>query len=60
MRKIQLSDKELESTFVGETFTLATVLAILAIAVVTVIVYKIFTSNKGKTSLPGGWSFQWN
>lgn len=60
MNRIQLSDNEISNIKVGEPFTLTAVMAVLAVAIVTVIVYKLFTSGKGKTSLPGGWTFQWN
>lgn len=58
MNKIQLSDSELELIKVGEPVTLAAVMAVLAVAIVTVLVYKMFNSSEGKTSIPGGWSFQ--
>ena len=44
----------------GEAITLTAVLAVLAAAVVAVIVYKLFISNKGGATLPGGWKFSWN
>ena len=59
MTRVQLTEKELDEFKVGDPFTLTTVLAVLAVAVMTVIVYKLFTSNEGKTVVPGGWTFQW-
>ena len=59
MNKIQLTDSELDSLKVGEPVTLAAVMAVLAVAIVTVLVYKMFNSSEGKTSIPGGRSFQW-
>ena len=43
----------------GEPITLAAVMTILVIAIVTVIVYKLFTSNAGSTTIPGGFKFEW-
>ena len=37
----------------GEVLTLTSVMAVLAIALVAVICYRIFTSSKGSTTLPG-------
>ena len=58
MRKIPLSENELESTCPGEAITLAGVLAIMAVAIVAVIVYKLFIKDTGKVKLPGGYSFE--
>lgn len=43
----------------GEVLTLTSVMAVLAIALVAVICYRIFTSSKGSTTLPGGIKFDW-
>ena len=43
----------------GEAITLTSIMAILAIGIVTVVIYKLFFSSKGKTILPGGFTFQW-
>lgn len=43
----------------GEILTLTSVMAVLAIALVAVICYRIFTSSKGSTTLPGGFKFDW-
>ena len=58
MRKIPLSENELESIRPGEAITLAGVLAIMAVAIVAVIVYKLFIKDNGKVKLPGGYSFE--
>ena len=58
MRK--LSEYELANTFVGEGITLTAVMAIMAAAVMAVVVYKLFLSSKGDTTIPGGWKFSWN
>ncbi|MDD6301747.1 MAG: class IIb bacteriocin, lactobin A/cerein 7B family [Bacillales bacterium] len=54
-----LNDEELDSIS-GGAVTLAAVMAVLAASIVAVIVYKLFTSEKGSTTLPGGWKFTWN
>ena len=60
MRTIALQENELDNTYVGaDPITLTAVLTILATAIIVVLVYKIFKSNEGKTTIPGGWSFQW-
>ena len=58
MRKIPLSESELESIRPGEAITLAGVLAIMAVAIVAVIVYKLFIKDTGKVKLPGWYSFE--
>ncbi|MCI5670063.1 MAG: hypothetical protein SOR23_01955 [Candidatus Enterosoma sp.] len=50
---------EEKETVGGEAITLTAIMAILAIGLVTVICYKLFFSEKGKTTLPGGFSFSW-
>lgn len=60
MRKIALSEDEISNIKVGaDPITLSAVLTILCTAIVVAIVYKLFTSSEGKTTIPGGWSFQW-
>ncbi len=43
----------------GEPITLTAIMAILIIAIVTVVVYKLFTSRQGSTTIPGGFKFEW-
>lgn len=43
----------------GEAITLTAILALLAIGIVTVIIYKLFFSSSGKATLPGGFTFTW-
>ena len=57
MRK--LSESELASTYVGEAITLTAVMAIMAAAVMAVVVYKLFITDKGSATVPGGWKFTW-
>lgn len=54
-----LRDEELASVRGGEPLTLSAVMAMMAVAVVTIVCYKLFQSGKGKVSLPGPFSFSW-
>lgn len=56
MRK--LTQEEMEQTRGGDV-TLAAVMAVMAAAIVAVVLYRLFMSEKGMTSLPGGFKFQW-
>jgi len=58
MRK--LTTEEMKEVKGGEAITITTILAMMAIGVVAIICYKFFTSKSGKTTLPGGFTFQWN
>lgn len=55
----RLTREEKRSVKGGEAITLAAVLAIRSIGVRAVVTYKLFFSKKGKSILPGGFSFQW-
>lgn len=56
----KLTEQEEKQVFGGEMITLATVMALMAIGLVTVICYKLFFSTgKSKVTLPGGFTFQW-
>lgn len=59
MNNYLLTDLEMATIKGGEPITMTAVMAILVIAVVTVIVYKLFISGSGKTTLPGGFKFEW-
>ena len=43
----------------GEPVTLTAVMAILAIAIVTIVCFRLFRSEKGSVKLPGGFQFSW-
>lgn len=60
MNLIELKDEYLMKVKVGEALTLTTIMTILVASIVAVIVYRIFMSNKGSTSLPGGFKFTWS
>ena len=57
----EMTDRMMAETKGGEAITLAAIMAILSIAIVTVVVYRIFRSANGssKITLPGGFVFQW-
>ena len=54
-----MSLEEMQDHKVGEAITLTAVMAILTVAVMAVVVYRLFRSNKGGVSVPGGWKFSW-
>ena len=56
--KHKLSTKSMQTIVTGEV-ALATVLAICAIALMSVVIYKLFMSNEGSSTVPGGWKFTW-
>ena len=60
MKYTLLTEKELQEEVSGAALSLAAVMAVLATAVIAVIVYKLFVSKKGTTTIPGGWKFTWN
>ena len=55
----KLSLEQLDTIKPGEPITLTTVLALMAVGILAVVMFKLFTSSSGKTTLPGGWSFDW-
>lgn len=59
MEYIDLSPLEAQKIRIGEAITLTTVLAIVAVAVIAVVIYKLFLSKKGTANI-GGWKFTWN
>lgn len=54
----QLSNDELAAIVTGE-LTLAAVLTVLAISLMAVVIYKLFMSKEGSSTVPGGWKFTW-
>lgn len=56
-----LSDDEaMKLKGTADPITLTLVLAIMAISVMAMVVWKLFVSGKGKITLPGGFSFEWS
>lgn len=54
-----ISEIEMKSIRGGAIPTLATVLAVGAIALITVTVFKLYQSTKGKSSFGSGFDFEW-
>jgi bacteriocin-like protein len=54
-----LSEEELKHIIGGEPVSLAAVMAVMIIAISTVIVYRLFMSSSGKAQIPGGFTFEW-
>ncbi len=54
-----LNPEELEAIVPGEAITLTAVMAVLAVAITAVVVYRIFRTSSGSAKIPGGWSFTW-
>lgn len=54
----ELTIEEMKALKGGE-LTVAAVLAVMVAAVVAVIIYRLFMSSSGSTTLPGGFKFEW-
>lgn len=59
METRELSLQEMQTLQGGEAITLSAILAIMAIAVMAVVVYRMFVSSDGSAALPGGFKFTW-
>ena len=55
----EVSIEEASTINGGEVITIGLVCAVLSIAILSVFVWKFFTSDTGKASFPGGFSFEW-
>ena len=55
----KLKENELSEIKPGEPITLTMVIAVMAIGILAVVMFKLFMSNKGETKMPGGWAFEW-
>ena len=56
---IQLTDSEI-MTLNGGEITIAAVIGVMSAALIAVIIYRLFMSEKGSTTLPGGFKFSWD
>lgn len=56
--KRELTEEECKNIQTGAV-TLTAVMAICAIAIVAVVVYRLFMSKEGSSTIPGGWKFTW-
>ena len=59
MNYILMNQEEMQNHYVGEAITVTAVMAILTVAVMAVVVYRLFRSGKGGVTVPGGWKFSW-
>ena len=55
-----MNQEEMQNHYVGEAITVTAVMAILCVAIMAVVVYRLFRSSKGSATVPGGWKFSWN
>lgn len=55
----QLTLEQADQIRGGEAITLTIVLTYLAVSILTIVVWKLYTSGKGKIQLPGGFNFEW-
>ena len=51
--------KEMENHRVGEAITVTAVMALVTVAIMAVVIYRLFRSGKGGVTVPGGWKFSW-
>ena len=59
MHPIALSNNELSSLNVGEALTIATVMLVFTVVILTVVAYRLFVAKSGKVTLPSGYKFEW-
>ena len=55
----QLTQNEMQNIKGGEAISILLVMTYLAVAFVTVAIWKLYTSKQGKFTFPGGFEFQW-
>lgn len=56
----ELNQQEMKMLNGGEVLTLSAVLAVLVVAIIAVVCYRLFMSSEGSVSLPGGYKFTWD
>lgn len=59
MKAIKLNENEMANERVGEAISLTAVMAVVAVAIAAVLIYRLFMSGEGGVSIPGGWKFTW-
>ena len=55
----ELSYAECKDITGGEVLSLTLIIAVLSVSILTILVWKIYTSNKGSFQLPGGFKVSW-
>lgn len=56
---MRLTDEEMKQINGGE-ITVMAVMAVMLAAVIAVVIYRLFMSDKGSTTIPGGFKFSWD
>ena len=59
MKQQILTLDEMQNHYVGEAITVTAVMAIVTVAIMAVVLYRLFRSGKGGVTVPGGWKFSW-
>ena len=59
MNRIPLSKQEASTLEPGEALTIAAVMAVFTIVILTVVAYQLFSSKQAKVTLPDGYAFEW-
>ena len=59
MKQRIMTLEEMDNHRVGEAITVTAVMALVCVAVMAVVVYRLFRSGKGGVTVPGGWKFSW-
>ena len=59
MKQQIMTLEEMRNHRVGEAITVTAVMALVTVAVMAVVVYRLFRSGKGGVTGPGGWKFSW-
>lgn len=57
MRELTLDESR--NVIGGEAVSLTLVICVLSISLLTILVWKIYTSGKGSINLPGGFKVSW-
>ncbi|MBR2506209.1 MAG: hypothetical protein IKB70_04705 [Bacilli bacterium] len=55
-----LTTQQLKNHIVGEGITVAAIMTVVLAAILAVVIYRLFLSNKGGVTIPGGWKFSWS
>ena len=59
MKQQILTLEEMQNHYVGEAITITAVMALVTVAIMAVVLYRLFRSGKGGVTVPGGWKFSW-
>ena len=59
MKQQILTLEEMQNHYVGEAITVTAVMALVTVAIMAGVLYRLFRSGKGGVTVPGGWKFSW-